>query len=375
MPKSRPTILIVSEIPLFPTNSGTRARILELIRSLRAFGFRVVLITRKSVGVRAWLRTRRCVDRVITVRGGSSFHGVATDFDTSAYREVLREACVRYDARAVIAVYIWQAPCLDVVPDHVVKVIDTHDLMYVRRALYEAENLDPWCICTREEEVSLLEKADIILAIQENERRAFAALVPDRTVVCLSHAPAIVQANRSRRVAGDRVIFVGGASPANIAGLTAFAEMGWPRIREAVVGAEFAVYGRASKHVARDLPGVTAIGYVRDLRAAYSSAAVVVNPVQLGTGINIKTVEALCAGKALVTSPFGAEGLTPAPDEAYLVRRGMLEFSDAVIRLLRDREYRSRLETRAIEFANKTFGRQAVFAEFLGVLEEHAQGS
>jgi hypothetical protein len=55
------------------------------------------------------------------------------------------------------------------------------------------------------------------------------------------------------------------------------------------------------------LGGVEVLGRMDDLRDFYARAGVVLNPVGPSTGIKIKSVEALVAGRDLVTTQWGAD--------------------------------------------------------------------
>ena len=48
---------------------------------------------------------------------------------------------------------------------------------------------------------------------------------------------------------------------------------------------------------------VVLMGMLDDLSTAYESAAIVVNPMQFGTGLKIKSLEAMSYSKPLVTTP------------------------------------------------------------------------
>ncbi len=75
--------------------------------------------------------------------------------------------------------------------------------------------------------------------------------------------------------------------------------------------AELRVVGTLGLRVETDDPSVKIMGLVDDLDAAYAGARVVINPAVAGTGLKIKTVEALCHHCPLVTWPSGVEGITP----------------------------------------------------------------
>ncbi len=57
------------------------------------------------------------------------------------------------------------------------------------------------------------------------------------------------------------------------------------------------------------IPRVTVEGFVPDVRPAYRQAAVVIAPLTVSAGTNIKILEAMAMGKAIVSTPAGINGL------------------------------------------------------------------
>ena len=129
----RPAIVIVTERCLFPVSEGTRARIVSLIRSLRALGFFVVLVTRRSPGKAGALQTRWLVDRLVVVDAPPFRGGCPSVYDCAPFERAVRSVVERFSPLAVIAEYIWMAPCLEFVRNGAMRLVDTHDLMHVRR--------------------------------------------------------------------------------------------------------------------------------------------------------------------------------------------------------------------------------------------------
>ncbi len=78
------------------------------------------------------------------------------------------------------------------------------------------------------------------------------------------------------------------------------------------------------------------LGPVEDLEELYGRAKVVINPALAGTGLKIKTLEALSFQKPLVTWPTGTDGLHPSVRELCLVARDWFEFSESVVAVLND---------------------------------------
>ena len=90
---------------------------------------------------------------------------------------------------------------------------------------------------------------------------------------------------------------------------------------------------------------------MEDLALAYGSAEVVVNPMQFGTGLKIKTLEALGYARALVTTPCGATGLEEGAGTAFQMASDARSFADEVSRLLMDRQRSQTLGAAGYRFA------------------------
>ena len=88
------------------------------------------------------------------------------------------------------------------------------------------------------------------------------------------------------------------------------------------------------------MPGLTVAGAVNDVAPLYREAALVINPVVAGTGVKIKTIEALCHLRPIVTWPAGIDGLDPRLAARCVVARDWYEFANAVVDALTTRDGR-----------------------------------
>jgi glycosyltransferase involved in cell wall biosynthesis len=94
-------------------------------------------------------------------------------------------------------------------------------------------------------------------------------------------------------------------------------------------------------------------GYVDSLYPFYKAVNVVVCPLRIGGGIKIKVLEAIKAGKAIVSTSIGAQGLD-LNNRALCVCDKVSDFADNVIRFLVNPQVRLRQEQEALRFA-RTF--------------------
>jgi glycosyltransferase involved in cell wall biosynthesis len=92
-------------------------------------------------------------------------------------------------------------------------------------------------------------------------------------------------------------------------------------------------------------------GLVESLIPFYSVADVVVCPLRIGGGIKVKILEAISAGKAIVSTSVGAQGLDLSTYKAVKIANGVIPFANSVIRLLQYPEERVKLEREALAYA------------------------
>jgi len=361
-------ILIITDQDLYPIAHGSQRRIISLIKSLQYLGFSVILINKRFKNTEINIKHKSLADHCILVNAKGFDKGSPFNCDCSPFYPALKEAVAKFTPIAVIVEYIWMTPCLDKAPDSIIKMVDTHDLMHVRKDIY-SKNSGAWVICSKEEEAGLLRKADIIIAIQKNEKKKFEKMIHDKKVICLPHYSDLNLRSLNKQNGEEVVMFVGSKSQHNILGANNFLKISWPVIKEQCPRAKFRIYGQVANYISESFEKVEKIGFVNELEQAYSESKTIINPVTIGTGLKIKSVEALCFGKALVTTLHGADGIEEGAGKAFIVEDDMERFGEEVVRLLKDDNYRKSLERNALEFTKNNFSREAVFKEFLEVLK------
>jgi len=225
----------------------------------------------------------------------------------------------------------------------------THNLNHRRTTLYRqyAEPLD-FEPMTESEEIALLRRADIIVAIQEREAQAFRGMVPDKTVVTVpiplvaTPLPASLESTR-------HCVFIGGYSGHNLDGMRWLLGQVWPRVQAAQPDAVLDVVGTVGQALAAPPPGVRVLGPVPDLRAAYSQAQLALVPLRMGTGLKIKLVEAMAYGRAVVTTSCGAEGFAQVEaGDVAVVRDEPSAYAESIARLLANPLERSQVVRRQL---------------------------
>ncbi len=365
-------ILMISPTPSHPQDAGNRARIYSLLTCLRDLGHEVSFLHVNGPqkgddeamrqcwgeGFFSFAYQRRNRRKLLWHRRLKSllrpearyYCGVDDRYDP-ALDQFLKSINADQEFDTVIVEYIFQSRSLDNFPDSTLKLIDTHDIFTDRHKMFLERGEKPaWLSTTAEDEAKALRRADVVIAIQDNERQFFSTIV-DRPVVTVGHVVPIYQAERANSVRG-RMLFVASNSLANRDALAFIMEDVLPRVRKAIPEAHLALVGSLCDQVA-DQPGLKKFGRVPDLRPAYSSAEVVVNPLQIGTGLKIKTIEGLGHGKPLVTTSVGADGLETGVGKAFLVADKAADFATAVVELTQDHDQANRLAQAATRYAKE----------------------
>ena len=153
-----------------------------------------------------------------------------------------------------------------------------------------------------------------------------------------------------------------------------FTEKVMPRIKQVIPDATLTVVGRnpypSLQELARRDSSIEVTGRVDDVRPYIERAAAYVVPLRIGGGTRLKIYEAMAMEKAIISTSIGAEGL-PVRDGAELLLADTAEsFSEAVIRVLSDKELASDLGNRAATVVRAEFGWQRVAARFGRICEE-----
>jgi len=150
---------------------------------------------------------------------------------------------------------------------------------------------------------------------------------------------------------------VGGPMGINVHGITWFIEQVLPLVRGRVPSVELWLVGGICDRVRSDLPHVRRLGFVERLDELYGRVAAVINPQRFGTGLSIKSVEALAYGAPLVATDSGARGLEEGAGVAFLQADSPEAFSQCLVGLLRDSAQAEALAARGAAFAGQYYRR------------------
>jgi polysaccharide biosynthesis protein PslH len=113
----------------------------------------------------------------------------------------------------------------------------------------------------------------------------------------------------------------------------------WPRVRAEIPEVEMLLVGRRPPRWIAELcrrANILLHVDVPDTRPYLEKAALMVAPIRIGGGTRLKILEAMAAGRCVVSTSIGAEGLDVRNGEHMMVADDSAEFAQTVISLLHD---------------------------------------
>jgi sugar transferase (PEP-CTERM/EpsH1 system associated) len=144
----------------------------------------------------------------------------------------------------------------------------------------------------------------------------------------------------------------------NIDAATILAKQVLPRVKQTIPEARlFLVGAEPSLEVRRlnSLAGVTVTGFVDDLNSYLNQAAVFVAPLRFSAGIQNKVLEALAAGRPVITTTIVNEGLGAQPGKDILIADEIDEFVRVIIHLFQNPSYAKGIGRSGNEFVTSRY--------------------
>jgi len=404
-------LAIVCDTIPYPARSGDNQRIAELIAILRQKGWFVHLILckfldrhqRKECSAHVdvlhtytgngWdIRLRNGLRHVVrfTDRVGARFgFPPAEDIASCILGRSIAPAVLNYWQRypngldlfvarladvfplkALIVEYIWLYPAAAQLKRRIPRLLDTHDIQHKRVEEFASRGLTFPLHISREREADIFKDFDSVIAIQSEEAALIKSMCPDLRVLTAGSSGAYRGLSADEPIVG-RVFYIGGYNGANIDGLRRFLKSVWPMICAESPNAHLHVCGNIYRaFIGERFERVRFLKHVADPEREYREASVIINPSRIGTGLKIKSIEALARGKPLVTTAKGIEGLPDDVRRAALVCNDDKDFGAQVGQLLHDPEMRKRVCVNTRAFADKYLQPHAVYKELLDFLNE-----
>lgn len=343
-------ILIISPVPLFPGLAGNRERIRAICSELMQRGYILDLFYtgfEKEISEShrdyfngtvldhalahdkiQWTQPVQRIQEIINgfrvklsrlnrqIKDGAesaSYNRSLREYKNLGKVSLLQKQIQASSYKAVIVNYAPYSFYFDCFDEETIKIIDTHDRLTDRFTLFSENNQTPvdWHSLRFEDEKRALSKADIVWAITDSERDFFVDMLRNGNtrIHTLRHLMPFKQVEN--QTDSKMVVMIGSTNRLNIDGLTWFLEQVWEKITHYDLDLKFLIAGSICEAVDETIldQNVEFFGRFDSPEEIYSKGDLFINPMQGGTGLKIKTFEALANGKFVLSTEAGATGL------------------------------------------------------------------
>lgn len=124
----------------------------------------------------------------------------------------------------------------------------------------------------------------------------------------------------------------------------------YPQIRILIAGASPA---RQIRNLV--MPGVEVTGWVDDIRKCYAESRIFLAPMQIGTGMQNKILEAMSMKLPCITSLLANNAIGAKEGEEILIGNSPEEYADWIMKLLNDKDFYCSVSEKAYSFVHRSF--------------------
>jgi glycosyltransferase involved in cell wall biosynthesis len=374
---SRPKVLIVSPFLPFPLSHGGAVRIYNICRALSGRVDFALAAIREKHDVVHYDKLHEIFEKVYAVDVDElpsrdlSLPKQVRHHQSSSLRALLASIAAHWNPDAVQVEYTHMAAFRDAIP-HVPAILVEHDLTFslYRQLAANGRDAEAWREYERWHnfERHWLRTFDSVWTVSDEDREI--AIGEGSSAGSTLSIPNGVDIDRflplTEPTAVPEILYVGSFRHLpNVLGFEKLCREVMPRVwsrhpealLRIVAGPRHEDFWQGAKNLDRR---VTVHGFVEDLRPLYAAASVAVIPLEVSAGTNIKVLEAMACGKAVVTTPAGCAGLGVRHGYDALVHADWSEFADAVSGLLADAGTRRLLAANARRTAESRFSWTAI---------------
>ncbi len=362
----RPVVFVVSPYLPFPLSHGAAVRIYNLMRRAAAEFDQVLVCFTEDIAPIPLELKQICVEVVAVRRPGS--HALPSterpdtveEFDSPNFHVALKQTIAKWRPKIVqleftqMAIYAQDcAPARTILVEHDI-TYDLYSQMLTHQEDWEnRRQYERW----RRFETEAWGKVDRVVTMSEKDRQVIPGSVTIANGVDLDRFHSTGQPCDPRRL-----LFIGSfAHRPNVLAMEFFLKEVFPQLP----GVTLHIIGGQRHERFWDLrrEGVEVEGFVSDVRPAYDRATVVIAPLVASAGTNIKILEAMAMGKAVVSTEAGIHGLDLDRGKDVAVADAPEALVQAIRELLDSPEKRRAMEIQARRTVENRYGWDAIAQE------------
>ncbi len=344
-------ILIAADVATHPCTGGNNQCIMQYAENLRTIGFEVYYLLIGTNGLRdEWIEDtlkywgnygfyyplpswQSLYQRIYRRLKGQAYPDDIDFYYPAGLTSYVDSLNAKYAFSGLIVNYIWESRLAECkIP---VKAIYTHDVFAYRDERMEAGA--DWHHHSVAEEARAVRRFRHILAIQDVERDYFRYLSPKSNVRSVYSSFSFVE---QPVAANKNILFFSGAGRLNLAAIQWFIDKVFPLLLEKDADIHLLLGGNICSCLKKeDLhSNIDLMGRYDNPDEFYMLGDVCINPVCEGSGLKIKTFEAMAHGKVTVADPHSAIGIFRPEISPLIVCRYPSCYVSAIMKHLGNKE-------------------------------------
>lgn len=342
-------VLVVSPTPTHPPIAGNRSCILSYVEVLKSQGNEVFFfwIINPVFSTNDFSQTKDYWGRHFFYFKKNFLHRVLEfflriiNFRRTGYNRVddlypwgvkskATKLQKQFDFDVVIVNYVYLSKVLRCFGDSK-KVLFTHDVFTNK---FQRTGLD-WFSLRPNDEAKALNRADAVIAIQKFEELFYSYLTTKPVFTSYNYFPI----KKSPFSGNKNILFISGANKYNIEGIDWFINNVMNKLKENFPAINLIIGGNICsvlKNKYSSYENVKFIGLVDNLLEFYSMGDVAINPVFNGTGLKIKSFEAMSFGKVLIAHPHSMDGIYDLSNCPVKLATSADEYINLIVELVND---------------------------------------
>lgn len=111
-------------------------------------------------------------------------------------------------------------------------------------------------------------------------------------------------------------------------------------------------------------------GWVEDMKEYYAKSRVFIAPMQIGTGLQNKLLEAMAIGLPCITTSLANKALKSKPNEEILVADDKQNLANYIIELLSDQELHDKISLNGNSFVKLNYSWQTSVKKLYDLLRQ-----
>jgi glycosyltransferase involved in cell wall biosynthesis len=224
-------------------------------------------------------------------------------------------------------------------------------------------------------EFDMYAQADKVLTLTPQGKDELLAIRPDLDIAIVPHGVDVDHFAYSDPIEGEpSLVFVGNyLHYPNVDAVLYFFQEMWPKVKATCPGIKFVIVGQAPPPEIQNMAldeSITVTGRVDDVTPYIREGQIFICPVRLGGGFRGKILEAMAAGRPIVSTALGAEGIPSQSGANIMIADTPEDFAASIEILLKDRDLYERIRLAGRRLVEEKYAWAKGVEVMEGILED-----